>query len=64
MLARDDLRQLAQRITARYHLTPLDAGETAEYLRHRYRVAGGQRFPFTQHGDARACIAIPAACRG
>ncbi len=47
MLARADLRQLAQRITARYHLTPLDAGETGEYLRHRWRVAGGQRFPFT-----------------
>ena len=34
LLARDDLRQLAQRITARYHLTPLDAKETGEYLRH------------------------------
>ncbi|MDR7134738.1 general secretion pathway protein A [Lysobacter niastensis] len=47
MLAREDMRQLAQRITARYHLTPLDAAETGEYLRHRYRVAGGQRFPFS-----------------
>ncbi|MBF6023811.1 AAA family ATPase [Lysobacter niastensis] len=47
MLARPDMRQLAQRITARYHLTPLNAAETGEYLRHRYRVAGGQRFPFT-----------------
>ncbi|MFC3813860.1 AAA family ATPase [Lysobacter sp. GCM10012299] len=46
ILARDELRQLAQRITARYHLTPLDAAETGEYLRHRFRVAGGQRFPF------------------
>ncbi|UNK49262.1 AAA family ATPase [Lysobacter sp. S4-A87] len=46
ILARDDLRQLAQRITARYHLTPLDAAETGEYLRHRFRVAGGQHFPF------------------
>ena len=46
-LARPELRQLAQRITARFHLTPLGAAETAEYLRHRYRVAGGQRFPFT-----------------
>ena len=46
MLAREDLRQLAQRITARFHLTPLDAAETAQYLRHRYRVAGGHRFPF------------------
>jgi len=47
MLAREDMRQLAQRITARYHLTPLDAAETAAYLRHRYRVAGGQHLPFT-----------------
>jgi general secretion pathway protein A len=46
MLARPDLRQLAQRITARFHLTPLAAAETEAYLRHRYVVAGGQRFPF------------------
>ncbi|HZX76651.1 AAA family ATPase [Lysobacter sp.] len=46
MLAREDMRQLAQRITARFHLTPLDAAETGEYLRHRFRIAGGQRFPF------------------
>jgi len=48
ILARDDLRQLAQRITARFHLTPLDAEETEAYLRHRFAVAGGQRFPFTK----------------
>lgn len=47
MLARPDMRQLSQRITARFHLTPLDALETAALLRHRYRVAGGQRLPFT-----------------
>jgi general secretion pathway protein A len=46
ILSRPELRQLAQRITARFHLTPLDAAETAAYLRHRFRVAGGQRFPF------------------
>ena len=46
MVARPELRQLAQRITARYHLTPLDAKDTAAYLRHRWRVAGGTRFPF------------------
>ena len=46
MVARPELRQLAQRITARYHLTPLNAKETGEYLRHRWRVAGGQKFPF------------------
>ena len=48
ILAREDLRQLAQRITARFHLTPLDAAETEAYLRHRWAVAGGQRFPFTK----------------
>ncbi|MEO5962790.1 MAG: AAA family ATPase [Thermomonas sp.] len=47
MLARPDLRQLAQRITARYHLMPLDGRGTEAYLRHRWRVAGGTRFPFT-----------------
>jgi general secretion pathway protein A len=34
------LRQLAQRITARYHLPPLSAAETAAYVRHRIEVAG------------------------
>ena len=42
MLARHELRQLAQRITARYHLMPLDRHETAEYVRHRLAVAGGE----------------------
>lgn len=41
LLARPDLRQLAQRVTARYHLMPLGEAETAEYIRHRLRVAGG-----------------------
>ena len=39
MLSRADLRQLSTRITARYHLTPLSPAETAEYVRHRLRVA-------------------------
>jgi len=47
VLARDDLAQLAQRITARYHLTPLDPRETENYMRHRLAVAGSKRFPFT-----------------
>jgi general secretion pathway protein A len=46
LLARDDLRQLAQRITARFHLTPLDATESERYLRHRYAIAGGIHLPF------------------
>lgn len=46
LLGKPELRQLAQRITARYHLSPLDVKETDAYLRHRWRVAGGTRFPF------------------
>lgn len=48
LLQRQDLRQLAQRITARYHLAPLDARETAAYVRHRMEVAGAPRNPFTR----------------
>ena len=40
LLARTDLRQLAQRITGRYHLEPLSRDEAAEYIEHRLRVAG------------------------
>ncbi len=46
-LARNDLRQLAQRITARYHLEPLDAAETHAYVKHRLEVAGARRPIFT-----------------
>lgn len=42
VLASPDLRQLASRITARYHLTPLEEDETAEYVRFRLGVAGTQ----------------------
>lgn len=48
MLARPELRQLAQRITARYHLTPLSAEETEAYVHHRLSVAGCTRSPFTR----------------
>lgn len=40
VLQRVELRQLAQRITGRYHLGPLRRDETAGYVRHRLRVAG------------------------
>jgi general secretion pathway protein A len=42
MLARRELRQLAQRVTARYHLAPLSRQETEDYVRHRLTVAGGE----------------------
>ncbi len=40
LLGRRDLRQLAQRITARYHLGALSAAETRAYVEHRLAVAG------------------------
>ena len=40
ILARPELRQLNQRITARYNLEPLNSQETAAYIRHRLEVAG------------------------
>ena len=47
LLARPELRQLAQRITARYHLNPLSSEETAGYIKHRMRVAGATAEAFT-----------------
>jgi general secretion pathway protein A len=41
LLAQDDLRQLAQRVTARYHLGALNREETSDYIRHRLGVVGG-----------------------
>lgn len=40
LLAKPELRQLAQRITARFHLTPLTLNETQAYIRHRLKIAG------------------------
>jgi len=39
-LKQTEIRQLEQRITARYHLLPLSSIETAEYISHRLSVAG------------------------
>lgn len=39
MLSRPELRQLAQRVTARYHLPPLSKTEVNEYIHHRLSVA-------------------------
>jgi len=47
MLASRELRQLNQRITARFHLSPLSARETAAYIDHRIAIAGVQRPLFT-----------------
>ncbi len=47
MLARNDLRQLAQRITGRYHLDPLSRDESFAYVKHRLRIAGATVDIFT-----------------
>lgn len=41
LLRRNELRQLAQRVTARYHLLPLTKAEVALYVAHRLQVANG-----------------------
>jgi general secretion pathway protein A len=42
LLKRHELRQLAQRVTARYHLLGLTLEETQAYIRHRLLVADGE----------------------
>jgi general secretion pathway protein A len=60
VLARNDLRQLAQRITGRYHLDPLSRPETAAYARHRLKVAGASGEIFS----ARALVELHRLARG
>jgi len=43
MLAKPELRQLSQRVIARYHLGPLDKREVAAYVQHRLTISGAQR---------------------
>ena len=47
LLAQAHLRQLAQRITARYHLRPLNYQDTIAYVRHRLSIVGGSTTLFT-----------------
>ncbi len=48
LLERPELRQLSQRVTARYHLEPLAKDELEGYLTHRLAVAGVERPLFPQ----------------
>src|SRR5262245_4307120 len=47
-LARRNLRQLAQRVTARYHLRPFSEQEAHKYIQHRMEVAGQRQPIFTK----------------
>ncbi len=51
---RPELRQLAQRISANFHLSPLTLDETRDYICHRLAVAGGRRGIF----DNLACAGV------
>src|SRR5512132_964612 len=44
-LEQRNLKQLRQRITVRYHLSPLSREETEAYIQHRLRVAGADSRP-------------------
>ena len=46
LLARNELRQLNQRVVSRFHIEPLDLPETINYLNHRLRHAGSKRPAF------------------
>lgn len=46
-LQQENLRQLAQRITARYHLLPLSVNEVESYISYRLNTAGQMNSVFT-----------------
>src|SRR6267378_910436 len=48
LLARRNLRQLSQRVTARYHLRPFSEEESQRYVQHRMEVAGQRQSIFTK----------------
>jgi len=48
LLSRRNLRQLSQRVTARYHLRPFSEGESQRYVQHRMEVAGQRQSIFTR----------------
>lgn len=47
IIRQPNMRQLAQRVAASFHLSPMDAPTTAGYVAHRLRVAGGTGTEFT-----------------
>ena len=50
IVASEPLKQLDQRIAVRYHLEPLSRADTAIYINHRLRIAGGGMIIFPQMG--------------
>ena len=48
LLYKESNRALRQRMTLNYHIEPLDEAETAYYIKHRLKVAGGKTMLFSQ----------------
>jgi general secretion pathway protein A len=48
LLAREDMRQLAQRVTARYHLEPIAPQDVGEYIEHRLQICGASHIVFNR----------------
>jgi general secretion pathway protein A len=48
LLASDEMRQLSQRITARYHLEPISREEAGAYIKHRLQVCGSSKNIFSK----------------
>lgn len=59
-IAKPELRQMAQRITARFHLGPLRLHEVQPYIQHRLAIAGVERPLF----DLRLCQKIFQRSKG
>lgn len=60
MVLHPNMRQLAQRVAASFHLTAMDETAIAGYIRHRLRKAGGNGEEFTPE----AVIMVHKATRG
>ena len=60
LLRRPELRQFTQRISADYHLRPMNLNETIQYIAHRLRVAGREEPLFS----AGACELLHQVSRG
>jgi len=48
MMRSEGMEQLRQRVLAAYHLQPLDASETQQYIEHRLRMVGWDGDPYIQ----------------
>lgn len=54
MIEKPELRQFAQRVTATYHINPLDLKTTLQYIKHRLEAVGGTGAEI----DEEACLEI------